>query len=514
VRRLLALLALAFFSLGACAAEHGRAKHVVLIVWDGMRPDFVTEQYTPNLWNLAQKGVTFRNHHSFYPCMTNVNGTVFATGVFPSRSGLIANTEFRPALNASATLDMAVAENVRKSDEVTGGHHLTAPTLPEMLHNAGRRTAVAGTKWIAGLFDRARTRPNDAAKASPVATDGSVSGAADDSLGAYPKKAQPNEGQDKWTTAALTQTFWSANVPDLSVLWLSEPDFTAHDAAPGAPPVLEAIESSDARLGEVLAALEAKHVRGKTDVLVVSDHGFSTIERANDLPALLQNAGFNAVKKFEGEADAGSILIAGNAGTALFYVTEHDAAVTRRLVEWLQQTDFAGVIFTREKMEGTFLIDQIHMAKEGGPDVIMAFRWNDKPNQFGAPGMIMADWNRAAGQGTHATVSKFDVHNILFAAGPDFRRAYVSEVPSGNIDVAPTILRILGVTSSSPLDGRVLSEAMTLGDRHKPEVRHKREKATRLFGSSRWQQYLEISRVGQQSYIDEGNGSFGDETTR
>ena len=38
------------------------------------------------------------------------------------------------------------------------------------------------------------------------------------------------------------------------------------------------------------------------------------------------------------------------------------------------------------------------------------------------PGMIDADWQRAAGKGTHATLSRFDMHNTLIAAGPDFKR--------------------------------------------------------------------------------------------
>ena len=32
-------------------------RHVVVIVWDGMRPDFVSEQNTPALWKLARSGV-------------------------------------------------------------------------------------------------------------------------------------------------------------------------------------------------------------------------------------------------------------------------------------------------------------------------------------------------------------------------------------------------------------------------------------------------------------------------
>ena len=40
-------------------------------------------------------------------------------------------------------------------------------------------------------------------------------------------------------------------------------------------------------------------------------------------------------------------MVVGNGGSVLFYVVGHDATVTRRLVEFLQQSDFAGVIFTK-----------------------------------------------------------------------------------------------------------------------------------------------------------------------
>src|SRR5947208_2845261 len=83
-----------------------------------------------------------------------------------------------------------------------------------------------------------------------------------------------------------------------------------------------------------------------------------------------------------------------NGGTVLFYVIAHDKEVIRRLVEFLQQTDFAGVIFTRPPMDGTFTFDKAQIERDGGPDVEMAFRWTNTKNQFGIPGMIDADWQR------------------------------------------------------------------------------------------------------------------------
>jgi len=36
----------------------------------------------------------------------------------------------------------------------------------------------------------------------------------------------------------------------------------------------------------------------------------------------------------------------------------------------------------------------------------------------------------------------------------------VSELPSGNVDIAPTVLRLLGVTTDAALDGRPLIEGL------------------------------------------------------
>ena len=121
--------------------------------------------------------------------------------------------------------------------------------------------------------------------------------------------------------------------------------------------------------------------------------------------------------------------------------------------------------------------------------------------------VIAAEGRRGAG--THASLSPFDLHNTLIAAGPDFKTGFVSEVPSGNIDIAPTVLSILGVPPPRPMDGRVLAEAMAgIGPATlKPE--QETFKASRELGGRQWQQYLTVSRVGHGVYFDEGNGGIG-----
>src|SRR5438094_7382103 len=102
-------------------SAHGqirRAEHVVIVVWDGMRPDFVSEQNTPTLWKLAQSGVTFRNHHSVYPSATIVNGTAINTGVYPDHSGVLANHDYLPAIASRKSIDGENVGCVRKCDDL------------------------------------------------------------------------------------------------------------------------------------------------------------------------------------------------------------------------------------------------------------------------------------------------------------------------------------------------------------------------------------------------------------
>jgi arylsulfatase A-like enzyme len=527
MRRLIPLL---FFIVCASAAAIVPAKserHVVIVVWDGMRPDFVTEQNTPTLWKLAGEGFTFRNHHAVFPSATNVNGTAMVTGVYPGKSGMIANYVYRPDIDSHSAVGIELPSVVEKGDELSGGKYVSAPTVAELVQSAGARSLIASAKTVGLLLDRqcrARREVGDlssqdgkqqnvtlfAGRCLPNVALAPIT----EVLGPFPSA---HLQKDSWTTKALIDVLWKDGLPAFSVLWLGEPDLTQHETAPGAPAALAAIKSADENLAAVLSGLDERKARETTDVFVVSDHGFSTIRHSIDLRKILNEAGFVATTEFNGEPKPGDIMLVGNGGSVLFYVIGHDATVTRRLVEFLQQSDFAGVIFTKRPMEGTFALEQANLQTDRAPDVVMAFRWDARKNQFGIPGMIDADWQRAAGKGTHATLSRLDMHNMLVAAGPDFKRGQMDDLPSGNIDLAPTILQVLGIKAPSKIDGRILSEAMpgansTNGD-SKPGVSSqtaetKTIEATKHFPSGTWRQSLQISRIGATVYLDEGNGVF------
>ena len=76
------------------------AKRVILFVWDGMRPDSITEADTPNLAALKRDGTFFSDNHSSYPTFTMMNAAAFATGSFSGKSGFYGNSLWRPGAPA------------------------------------------------------------------------------------------------------------------------------------------------------------------------------------------------------------------------------------------------------------------------------------------------------------------------------------------------------------------------------------------------------------------------------
>src|SRR5262245_13358893 len=89
---------------------------VVVVVFDGMRPDFITPKYAPKLYGLATNGVFFRRNHSAFISTTIVNGTALATGTHPATSGILANTVFDPELDSQTGIASDALDTIRRGD--------------------------------------------------------------------------------------------------------------------------------------------------------------------------------------------------------------------------------------------------------------------------------------------------------------------------------------------------------------------------------------------------------------
>jgi predicted AlkP superfamily pyrophosphatase or phosphodiesterase len=502
--RFAVLLLLSIALLALCPPVHAdptpAPKHVILITMDGLRPDMVTPELMPTLHGLSTQGVTFANHHPVYPSSTEVNGAVLATGRYPQNNGVIANREYRPDINPKE----AVPTHTVK---------LLVPTIAEIIFKHQMSAIISGTKPVARLANPLYQR---ATGDTSVTVYGGLALTPDPetskSWPAFPPKANPtktaNAQQDAWTTDRIIERINAGTLPAFAHLWLSEPDFAQHGSGILSGPAKEALKSSDTCLANLVAALKKQNLWESANLLIVSDHGFSTIIKNEDIANRIEeDAKLSTVRNFIVPAKPGDILVVGNGATVLFYVTDHDKDITQKLVNYLQTTDYAGVIFTRDSLSGTFPLTQAFLGSKDAPDVVLSLKWTHAANAQGVKGTVICDSvsGLKVGSGMHVSLSPYDMHNTLIAVGPSFKPGFVSQTPSGNLDIAPTILALLGLPDQAQkLDGRILAESLRNSTVAPPTPVTQTIEAQNKTGQ--WTQSLTLTNCGKSTYILQGTG--------
>ena len=165
---------------------------------------------------------------------------------------------------------------------------------------------------------------------------------------------------------------------------------------------------------------------------------------------------------------AGGIVVAANAGSDYLFVPDGDANTVKAAVVSLQSRLQFGAIFVRDKygdIPGTLrmgLINTDSPANGRGPDIIVSFSFDEHVAVAGRPGISYASSvNR---RGDHGSFSRTDTHISMMAHGPDFGSGVYDTLPTANVDIAPTVARVLALTMPH-VQGRVLEEALKNGPR-------------------------------------------------
>jgi arylsulfatase A-like enzyme len=259
----------------------------------------------------------------------------------------------------------------------------------------------------------------------------------------------------------------------------------------------------------LLAELDRRGLREKTDLILVSDHGFSTIASGFDTAARLREAGLKAYRTWTNTPANGDIVVIGTGGSALLYVIGRQKEVIQKAVTTLQQDANLAVIFTRDGLPGTFPLSEVRLDVDHAADIVVTTHWRPGTNRFGVPGHIIAETTtRRPTGGTHGTLGPTDLHNTGLAWGPDFKRGFTNSIPTGNVDITPTLLWLLGITPAQPRDGRVLFEALAATNAPMPRVETRTLEAKTEMPGGTWSQSLSFTEVNGTRYFDEGAGAF------
>jgi hypothetical protein len=138
-------------------------------------------------------------------------------------------------------------------------------------------------------------------------------------------------------------------------------------------------------------------------------------------------------------------------------------------------------------------------------DIVYVMRTDEAPNAFGMPGNCYDDSSLPVGGSTHGGLSQYELRNVCVAYGPAFREGYDSTIPSGTIDILPTLLHLLGYDIPPSAEGRVLSEALAQASADLatlPETQTHSTEVTTPAGLYR--QHLTMTRVGTTTYLERG----------
>jgi hypothetical protein len=530
-----------------------RPHNVILFVADGLRPGMVNQQTAPAMSGLLARGVRFTNTHSLFPTFTTANASGMATGHMLGDTGDFSNNIYTgfpvPGAGGSLTPFLENDPVLGDVDEHFAGDYLNEETILRAAREVGYSTATIGKLGPALIFDHTersgqhtvviddmtgraggiplseelKQRLRDAELAVQAPTRGENRNAGTNTT---PGTLVANVMQQNYfadvATKAVLPLFKTRDKPFILVFWSRDPDGTQHNQGdslgrllPGinGPTSLAAIRNADDDLAMLIAALKEQVLDRDTDIILASDHGFSTISKESGtswaatrgyqaVTAGLLPPGFVAIDLAHGlgmtlydpdakgaVVDAGAfpvrgngliggdlahplVVVASNGGSDLVYLPTGDQALAAKVVAILSAEDYTSGLFVDDgfgKIPGTLPLSAIALkgtAVTPMPTIAINFRsfslgCADPTNC----GVEVGDTGLQQGQGMHGNFSRADTRNIMGAAGPSFRQHFEDSAPASNADIGKTIARLLGlrIVDKGKLVGRVLVEAMPNG---------------------------------------------------
>jgi arylsulfatase A-like enzyme len=576
-------------SLGPCqgwAAD--KPRNLVLFVADGLRGGMVTPTTTPAMVALRDAGVGFPNSHSLFPTFTTANASAMATGHYLGDTGDFSNTIYTgypvevPGQGKTVTPFLENDPVLGDVDEHFAGNYLDEETILAAAREKGLETATIGKLGPALIFDSTERdgkhsvvlddqtgTPDGVPLADWVAQGLAANGLAT----AAPGRGQPagdafkpgtlkaNKVQQDWFVAATTRVVLPKFKADAKgfvlVYWSRDPDGTQHNQGdslgtltPGinGPTSLAAIRNADDNLASLRQALADLGLADTTDIIVTSDHGFSTISKASktspsaadtykdtrpgELPPgflsidLARGLGMplhdpdDSEKRVEpgthpkrangligADPRKPEVVVAANGGSDLVYLPTRDPALARRVVAVLLKQDYVSGLFVDSALgsiPGTLPLKLI--ALEGSaltPTPAIAVNFASSTTGCAEETVCaveIADTALQTGQGMHGSFSRADTRNFMAAIGPDFKKGFVDPAPASNADIGRTVAALFDLhpKTKGTLLGRMLSEARPGGETPRAE----RKQSVSAPADDGTRTILRYQLVGETPYFD------------
>ena len=530
-----------------------QAQHnIILFVADGLRPGVVNQTTAPAMTKLLTNGVRFSNSHSIFPSFTMANAASISTGHGIGDHGIFSNTIYTKkgikSANDSVTPMIENDDILGELDSLFNGDYLNEETILAAARKQGFQTAAVGKLGPTLMFDHTARNGTEsfiiddstgrggialspdlkerltALGLATIAPTRELNGQSGNNF--TPGTTVANKVQQQYfidvTTKAILPSFKQKNKPFVMVFWSRDPDGSQHfqgdslnELSPGinGPTSMAAVKNADNNLAAIQQAVHDLGLEGTTDIILTSDHGFSTISKQSKTSHAAQMQYPNVVNgllppgfvgkdlanalsmnlydpdnhnalvlpgstSLKGNATLGAnsnqaeVIVAANGGSDLLYVPSANTHLVSKIISILSSEDYTSGIFVNDRLgrfAGTLPMSSIGMIGSAvipTPDIVVNFTsYSQGCQDPTACGVTVADHILQQGQGMHGSFSRADTMNIMGAIGPSFKYHYVDTLPTSNADIGITIAQLLKlpIKSNGNLKGRLLTEAMPGG---------------------------------------------------
>jgi predicted AlkP superfamily pyrophosphatase or phosphodiesterase len=430
-------------------------RHVVVVCIDGFASYLLDDPKAPvpTLRRLAKEGaVAEGGMRVSNPSITWPNHTTLVSGVRPEKHGVLANGVLVRGAPGAAVY---VEPKKDKKDLVR------VPTLFDLAHAQGLTTADVNwpcTRGADSLDDSFPDAPEQVTHMTLRLRDeliklGVLVDATDRSF-----VANSSAGKDLiWTETACH--IIRRRKPNLLVLHLLNCDSTHHAEGAQSPPGYTANAYADMCLARVVAALDEAGIRDKTTILVVADHGFTLTPKAIRPNVVLRQNDLLHVAP-GGKITEARVHVVPEGGIGLVYCTDPAtaAADAKRAQQLLIGQEGVAAVLVPQQF-GEYGLPHPREYSQA-PDLVVVAK-----DGYGVSGAAEGEAFVTLGNeakvpvGSHGFVSTESKMNAVCVLSGCGIRSGVGLKNVENIDIAPTIARLLGLSGLST-DGRVLSEAL------------------------------------------------------
>jgi predicted AlkP superfamily pyrophosphatase or phosphodiesterase len=425
-------------------------RHVILITIDGFAAYLLSDPQAPipTLRQMASEGAAAKAMRVSNPAITWPNHTTLVTGVHPEKHSVLFNGVL---LRPGPGLPVRVDGKRDKSELVP------VPTVYDLAHKAGLRTA--GINWPctrnSGTLDDDFPDVPDQVMHTTARLREELQDILKDQRTFQTNSAAGRE--QIWTAAALHVV--QKRKPNFMLWHMLITDTIHHRYGAQSPASYTAVAMVDNQLQQLRQALKEAGIYERTTIFVTADHGFEKAVKLLNPNVLLRKAGLLETGPTPGILKARAQIIS-EGGTAMVYLTnpetlEEDEAKVRAL---MREAEGIAEILGPDRFAALRMPDPRH-----NPQMANLILVGKEGYAFGGTALgddYVTEVTLTAGNpGHHGYLSTNPKMNAVFVAwGAGIKRGTKLALID-NVDVAPTIAKILGVDLRGAT-GKVLDDIL------------------------------------------------------